>query len=412
MYDTTIHAKTLARRLQASDFVADPMLFGAPYRQSLIDQATAIGSFGFPALALTTSQLRGKNVYQLVDLASLLVIRHLTSNIRRITGVKQDNRQFIVECIRILMESGVPFRLYKFDIKNFYESVLVEDILDRLAGDVAFSGQSARALESFFQRLQSSGVVGLPRGLAISATLSEYLLRRFDDDISNASGVWYYSRFVDDIIVVAKRDLHPVKFTEFATTALPIGLRFNAKSSTLDFPAVKKGNTADSEGKFSFLGYTFDVSKAFRNPSDRRVSRIVNVDMAPSKIRRLKTRLVNSVIQYNRDGIYADLLDRVRLLTSNFRFVDYKTGTRRTSGIYFNYPLIDPATATSFTELDKFFRNLIMSPHPKNALRPHLPPQRRRELVRLTFRSGFERKRFFHFRTERIAQLRSCWAYA
>jgi hypothetical protein len=412
MYDTTIHQRTLARQLRISDFIADPLLFGEPHRRAMLNQAAAIGTFGFPPLNVTTSTLRGKNIYQLADLPALLVTRHLTSNIRRITGVKQDDRKFIVECVRTLLETGTSFRVYKFDIKAYYESVLVEDILDRLKLDIAFSGQSSQALESLFQRLQNAGIYGLPRGMALSATLSEYLLRGFDHAVSNMPGVWYYSRFVDDMIVIGSSDLHPIIFTQSVANILPNGLSFNEKSQGLNFVGLQKAIPLATEGTFPFLGYQFDVSRAFRRPSGRTIFRTVTVDMAPSKVRRLKTRIVRAALQYKKDGIFFDLRDRIRLLTSNFTFVDRKTGERRISGIYFNYPLIDISSANCFDALDRFLRNLITSPHPKNSARPALTPQRRRELVRLTFRSGFEQKRFFHFNTDRLVHLRSCWHHA
>jgi hypothetical protein len=413
MYDPTIHAKTIARHLQAADFIRDKSLFDSEYAKSLLERAVSVGTAGFDSISLATSCLRGKPVYQLKDLSDLLVIRHITTNIRRITSVKQDNRQFIVECIRTLLEDGTPFRVYKYDIKHFYESVRVDAIIAQLHRDVAFSDQSIRALSSFFRQLQTHGVKGLPRGLALSATLAEYLLRSLDHKIASHCNVWYYARFVDDILIIANLDQDVREFSEFANNALPPGLVFNEKSRHLPFTARQKGNSAtDIEGVFDFLGYSFSVSKAFYRSPENKIARVVAVDISASKIKKLKTRVVRAILRYKEDNNYNDLLSRMRLLTSNFRFVDRASGAPRISGIYFNYPVIDAASGCGLDELDRFVRKAITSPHHKNRLRPTLTIEQKKAILNLTFRSGFEEKRFYAFKPKRLAELKSCWAYA
>ncbi|MDB5595654.1 MAG: phage-related reverse [Hyphomicrobiales bacterium] len=410
MYDATIHLGTIARQFQKADFVDDPDLLDDAYRLRFIERAVSIGQVGFKALTLTKSLLRGKTVYQLSDLAELLVLRHLTSNIRRVTGVRQDNRPFIVDCIRSLMREGTPFRVYKYDIKEFYESVVISDIISHLHDDVAFSGQAVRTLASFFEQLENNGVSGLPRGLALSATLAEYLMRSFDYKLSRYKCVQYFSRFVDDIIIVTNFETPANKIHEAASNALPSGLSFNSKSKSMVYKPFEKKNTSVDEGDFEFLGYRFAVSQAHR--LDQSIARTVRVDMAASKVRRIKTRLIHAVLQYRRDNNFTDLLSRCRLLTGNFRMIDRKAGSYRLSGIYFSYPLIDIDGSESMKELDEFIRKLVSSPHSRNALRPNLSRSQQIELMRLTFRSGFKNKRFYHFRPKRLAELRACWAYA
>jgi hypothetical protein len=411
MYDTTIHAKTIARRLTKADFAADKNLFDPVYLAQTVKDAVAVGQAGFAGTPVKQSDLRGKKVYQLTRLKDLLVVRHVTANIRRITAVKQDNRKFIVECIKTLMSDGGGFRVYKYDIKNFYESVSIADITDKLKSDVAFSGQSSRVVISLFEEFKSQGISGLPRGLAISATLSEYILRSFDRKISQHKDVWYYSRFVDDIIVIAKFAPSPDAINEFSREALPPGLEFNRKSKSLAFEPWVKSNTNIKEADFDFLGYNFCVGKSYRT-KENKIARSVSVDIAPSKIRRMKTRIAKSLLQFKSDGIFVDLHDRMRLLTSNFTFIDKASGRRRIAGIYYNYPLVDAATSTALSELDHFVRAAMLSPHKNNALKIALTNQQRLLLLRMTFHSGFTKKRFFNFPSKRISALKDCWKYA
>lgn len=422
MYDPTIHSKTLARQLRADDFIADKQLLDPVYRAGVISKAVNLGCNGFGPTTLKRSSLRGKDIYGTVDVAEALVLRHITANIRRITGVKQDDRPFIVQCIKTLVSEGVPYRIYKFDVAKFYESVRVPLIMDRLRDDIAFSGQSVRALSSFFACLQAAGINGLPRGLSLSATLAEYLMRGFDRKMTELNrtpgiderasvGIWYYSRFVDDILIITDGRENIADFRSAALAALPPGLVFNRKSRVLDFMSFSKGNKADLEDEIDFLGYKFDISKAHRNTYNK-IERVVNLDLAASKLRRFKSRISKSLWIYHRDKSFVDLRDRIRLLSSNVVYVDPQSGVRRASGLAFNYPLLNPISSKALPGLDQFLRSAIMSPHPKNQLRPTaLNSAQRRELAGLTFTRGFVDRRFFHFSGKRLAYLTSAWAH-
>lgn len=407
-----MHAKTLARHVRKSDFKADPSIYDRVVLNQKISQAAQIAVLGYGAVGLKTSMLRGKAVYQLADLSDQLVARHITSNIRRVTSVKQDDRQFIVTCLAKLMAEGLPFRVYKFDIASFYESVSPTQILDRLERDTAFSGQSVRALRSLFTQLDALNVRGLPRGMSLSATLAEYLLRDMDRNLASARGVRFYARFVDDIIIITDGKEDAVEFRSLAKDALPMGLAFNKKSNSWAFSPWAKGNTDAIEHRIDFLGYRFSVSLVHRDPALEKRVRRVSLDIAPSKVRKLKTRLAKALIAYAVDNDFDILRDRVRLLTSNFRFTQKGSGARRTSGIYFNYPLVSGDASIALRELDNFLLSTLTSRHPKNRLRPVMSAKHRQHLLNLRFRDGFEQKRFFAFSSGRLAQITRCWAYA
>ncbi|AMK22349.1 MULTISPECIES: antiviral reverse transcriptase Drt3a [unclassified Sphingobium] len=411
MHDPTIHPKSITRQFRSADFIKDPTLLTPDTLKQVVNDAVRLGCSGFDGVAIKSSDLRGKSIYQIDGLAPQLVLRHITSNIRRITGVKQDDRQFIVNCIKKLGSEGTSFRVYKFDVKSFYETVPIDDVLKMLERDLAFSGQSVRALSSLFADLGKLGVAGLPRGMAISATLSEYLMRKFDRIASSTTGVWYYSRFVDDIIIITDGREDEQPFKVHIEAALPKGLRFNEKSRCYAFGQFNGAKMPSDEHSFDFLGYHFAVSCAFRG-SDNKIRREVKLDLAPSKVNKIKTRIAKSLIQYKADNNFADLRDRVRLLTSNFSFEDRVTGAKRNSGVYFNYPLITEPSSGGLRALDKFLRNSIISSTPKNKLFPALGPVQEKEVIRLSFVHGHIKKRFFSFDPKRLAHLTGCWFYA
>lgn len=412
MFDGSIHFKTIARQFRPIDFVDEPLLLQLAFKEQVIKDAVQIGAAGFGGVHIKKSDLKGKPIYQLDGYPPLLVARHIAANVRRITGVKQDNRQFIIECLRSLLQEGIPFRAYRLDIKNFYESVDGQQVIDSLRLNEGFSGQSALSLQSFFSELKSQGVPGLPRGLGLSATLAEYFLSAFDDRVSNIDEVWFYVRFVDDIFIITSGREDSVQFEEGLRNDLPDGLEFNsAKREVMDFERFNK-NQSGVEHVFSYLGYQFEVSRVQRDKGGSPLRRSVAIDIAPSKVRKLKTRIVRTLIAFKDDGDYDLLRSRVRLLTSNFNFVDRQSGIRRVSGIYFNYPMTDFELSRSLPALDRFLRNSLMSPHPGNKWRPAITKAQRSELLNLTFSGGFRSKRFYSFGPSALAKLVACWRYA
>jgi hypothetical protein len=412
MFDGSIHSKTVARQFRPFDFVDEPLLLDEAYKQQVIEDAVQIGLTGFGGLQVKKSDLKGKPIYQLDGYPALLVARHIAANVRRITGVKQDNRQFIIECLRSLLEEGISFRAYRLDIKNFYESVDVEQVLESLRSNEGFSGQSALSLRSFFTELTGLGIPGLPRGLGLSATLAEYFLRDFDETVANTNEVWFFARFVDDIFIITSGREDQAQFEGSLKNALPEGLSFNPKKHVvMDFERFNKSQDG-VEHEFSYLGYQFEVSRVLRGKGNFSLSRNVRIDIAPSKVRKIKTRIMRTLIAFQSDGNYGLLKSRIRLLTSNFNFVDRQSGIRRVSGIYFNYPMTDFEQSSSLRALDKFLRNSLMSPHAGNKWRPAITKAQRRELLNMTFSDGFRSRRFYNFGPSTLAKLVSCWRYA
>jgi len=87
MSDQTIHVRSIARHFQPKDFIADPLLLDEAVKNGVVDKAVAIGIEGFAAVSLLKSDLRGKEVYQVTDIAQLLVLRHIAkSNALRAVG--------------------------------------------------------------------------------------------------------------------------------------------------------------------------------------------------------------------------------------------------------------------------------------------------------------------------------------
>lgn len=413
MYDSTIHPKTVARHVRKADFHADPSLYDDRQLENLVRRAVHIGTTGFTTVSAQKNIHHGKPIYRLTNLAEELVIRHISGNIRRVTGVKQDDRQFIITCMQKILEEGVPFQIFKFDIRSFYETVVPSLMIDKLKNDGAFSSQGVRALDSFFSALSNIGVRGLPRGISISATLAEYLMRDFDKLISNSKGVYFYARFVDDIVIITNDTVNEEIFKGIAERELPQGLQFNHKSRHLRFQPFDKNAPPVEAGSFEFLGYRFSISHPYRDITyENRIRRNVHLDIAKSKVKKIKTRVARSLLAYSQNKNFDLLLSRFRLLTSNFKYTDKKSDHPRLAGIYFNYPLVFLNESKALPALDKYALNCVTAPHPKNHLMPVLTTSQRQQILNLRFTDGFKNKRFFSFSARELSVLTKCWAYA
>lgn len=411
MQDSTIHALTMLKQLRSADILSHNLLHDDQAKQAIISSAVSVREAGFQNINLATSVLRGKNVYRNKGLPHELVVRHMTAHIKRVTGVKQDNRDFIISCLKSILQSGERCRIYKFDIKSFYESVDMPQIIEGLRNDIAFSRQFTNAFESFFSEMEKINIPGLPRGMSISATLAEYLLRPFDQEVSRLSDVRFYARFVDDIVIVTGGIEGVADFSTQITGFLPVGLRFNSKSKHVDLQDYTKPGSKSTEAKFEFLGYKFSISHTHRNKEDKLARKVV-LDIASTKICRIKTKISKALLDFKNTNDFQMFLNRIQLLTSNYNFEKKSSGAMQKTGIFFNYPMIDAELTSGLDQLDKYLRNTVCSPHPKNLLRPSLTKSQRRQILKLTFRRGFERKRFYSFAPNRLSQLTSCWSYA
>ena len=411
MFDSSLHAKTLARQFRRSDFHPSSWNVALADKESIIADALSLARVGFDRVSLRQNSLGDKTIYRHAAIGEALLIRHVADGVRRITGVRQSDRKGIVKSLVAVVGEGIPFGVLKFDIRSFYESVDPFEIIANLRADSAFSRQSVNLLESFFDALRRQGIRGLPRGIGLSATLSEYMLRNFDRAIAAHPGITFYSRYVDDGIIVAspQQDLDDMR--AFVSAALPQSLELHrAKTKAYVFGRYVRGNPGIIEREFDFLGYNLKVSEIIQIDQSR--LRNVELDISAKKISKIKRRMAKAILAFNDGGNYAHLISRTKLLTSNFGYIDKSSGQQRFSGLRYNYGLIDPHQSSALIELDRFLTNVIKSPHPGNRLRPNLSEAQARNLLGFGFKRGFLRNRFFTFREDHLRQMIGCWAHA
>ncbi|MCO5155937.1 MAG: RNA-directed DNA polymerase [Aquamicrobium sp.] len=413
MHDPTFHYATMARNFQKADFRRDPNLIQEPVRAAVIVAAVQKAQVGFQQVDIASSKLRNSDVYRLNDISEQLILRHINRTIRRITRIKQSNRTSIVNSIIRLSEEGLPFRIYKLDIASFYESIDPAAVIEQIRRDGAYSSHFSSLLRTFFACLTNVNILGLPRGLAISATLSEILMRDFDREAMLDPRVHYYARFVDDIIIITSGKENAREFLRTVRRRLLPGISFNSKKTRI-YTLSQFSNTHNAsppiDAELDYLGYKISIHHTQR--TDRRYHRKVRLDLSEKKEKRIKSRLYLSFAEFRINNDFTALLNRVRMLCNNFHFIDVDRSIKRKSGIFFNYPLINLDASEALPRLDRYLHHLIVS-HYAAAPGPGLFGRAQREaLFRNSFVKGYREKRFFHFPPSQLAALTRCWRYA
>lgn len=336
------------------------------------------------------------------------MLRKINRNIRTITRVKQSDRPTIIRSIDNLLREGVPLCIYKLDLASFYENIDTNALLQFISSDSAIPKQTTTLIHHFLNKSSQFGVSGLPRGIPISATLAEYAMRSFDQAVETLPECYYYSRFVDDIVLFTNGDEKQTTLMKTLRSHLSFNLDFNFKKCrAIHLSADTKSQNTPTQF-VEFLGYKFILNGVSKNRKGQ-IERDVRIDIAESKVKKQKKRIANTFMDFNKNGDHNTLYDRIRLLTGNYSVYDFEKETKRKSGIYYSYPLIDSLNSEALRSLDKFYRGAILSG--KHNQTRKLSMREKRFLLKYSFSRGHKSRIFYHFSQSRLPRLLGCWAY-
>jgi hypothetical protein len=388
---------------------------------TLADTAKSISEGSYISAEFDNYFINKKPIYCTASKADEVVFSKLNHNIRGLYRVKQSDRHSIVKQVMSLLKEESPKYVYKFDIKDFYKNVDVNSCLEKIKNDQVVSAESEIVFEEFVRQLKNTSIEGLPRGIGLSATLSELAMRDFDQKMMSHENVYYYSRYVDDILIFA---LEKINIKSDLISFLPKGLALNwGKTKVLEVkkclcqpeclctPAPKvckcftkckcKLSTDSKQLKFDFLGYSFSFPSLAKSKS----SDWIKIDLSISKAKKLKRRLYLSFKSYIEKGNSNLLENRIKFLTGNHYIPQHKNKTDRIkSGVYYNYIHINEPL--QYKELDSFLSTLI---HRDYGKRIFLSPQHKEALIKYSFLSGFKSKRLCPFNGAQINKIKGCW---
>ncbi|SDI54980.1 MULTISPECIES: antiviral reverse transcriptase Drt3a [Bradyrhizobium] len=400
----------LSNCIHSKDLLNDDCVAGSYDAEELAQRATTVVQYGFTTLKLEPVLIKRKVAYRVRSTPHSVVLRGLNRLIRQATKIRPSDRDTIIRRLGTVLAEGVPHRIYKFDIKAFFESVDTKRLFDELANVSTLPRSAALVLEHYLNELHSRGIIGLPRGVQLSATLSEFTLQRFDGELSILPEVYFHARYVDDIVIVTSGRENPKDFARKIRRLLaPLGLELNhKKTKRIEIPVQSKSDGRATLGQFDYLGYNFSIHESTRN-AERRLAREVEITIAGTKIARLKTRLCCSIGAFLDDGDIGKLERRLQVLTGNYNVRDFSIGRSRNTGLYCNYRRVNSQAALA--ELDTFFRSLLIGTRNRlsRRLATKAPAKVRRSLLKYNFVQSFNQRTFYNFPMTELGELRRCW---
>jgi hypothetical protein len=182
-----------------------------------------------------------------------------------------------------------------------------------------------------------TGKSGVPRGMNISATMSELYMRKFDRWVRSYDSVYYYARFVDDIIIFSNSLPDSLKLISSLNSQLKDlaeGLTINYNKTelfdgkTIENLDIENGKKLIKKHKLDYLGYAFKVENG------RSKNRKLIVSIAEKKVTKIKTRVVKAFLDFSKNKNFGLLEKRVHFLTGNYSIRKSEEGNSLRAGIY------------------------------------------------------------------------------
>lgn len=354
---------------------------------------------------------KNESYFFVETLPEKLILRKLNDNIKRIYKDEQANRKFVIQQIKVLLAEDTPFWVIKTDIKSFYESIDRNKIFNKLKNDAMLSYYSISLINSVFNNSIVKQNKGLPRGVNISSTLSEIYMRKFDQWTQRFSDVYYYARFVDDIIIFISNKTSAIKMLNALDVKLKettSSLQIN-KSKTELFEGEKiiriqnLSNHKTKKENIEFLGYDFRISQ-----ESTKKTKLITVSIAEKKIKKIKSRIVKTYLDYLKNKDFKLLNQRIKFLSGNYGISKNSDNSILKAGIYYNYSHLN--NYDKLSELDSFHKKLLFSK--KNNLgsniNANLSSHQKSILKKYCFKTGFYKKIYNSFSYQEMGEITNC----
>lgn len=358
--------------------------------------------------------INSKKVYLIGNLSEKLVLRKCALNLRQGSNTILRHRNIIIEEIVPHLRDGTDYKVYRLDIKSFFESINTSDLIIKLEKIPNITRHTKNIVKYFLKTINCSCPQGLPRGIEISPILSEIYLNEFDLAIISDHEVFYYSRFVDDIIIVTSTKYEESLFIRKIQTNLPTGLKLNKEKQKIIHLGKKEGQEKIYKDSFEFLGYKFNINKVEEARKEKTVFRTVSIDFSKKRLSKLKTRISRAYYAYFKYGNFNLLLDRITFLTTNrdqkskSKSRDGQADTKICTGIYYSNCKVD-SNSQDLLELDFFLKKITLSTPIMKKPRYTLSRDQKNKLLKRSFVRGFNEKIYRRFNYNRAEEILRVW---
>lgn len=360
----------------------------ADIRKNLANISYHLSDSVFDFNNIYIQRINGQKIFSTKSKEEYLALKVIDRALRRIYKIRFGDKSSICQCIIQSLTDESLHNITRLDFKSFFESVPRDKIIKKIISDSMLDPVLIDSLRKLNIKLSSKNYSGLPRGLSLSSTLAEIYLRDFDKHIKSDSNTYYYARYVDDIIVIAKSCIVKSEVS-IKTEVLKLKLTLNEEKSII----IKKEDAID----FDYLGYNFKF-----------LNKKILVSMSTRKKKKIKTRIIKSIIDYTNNNNSSILVKRIKFLTTNHHLEINKEMSELKSGIYYNNILINDFSCLS--ELDEFLRKSISSNSGSYSKKvKKIPLKVREEIFRMSFFNGYIKKEVSTFSNEDHLKIKACW---
>jgi hypothetical protein len=364
-------------------------------------------------------RINGKIIYFIDKSPEIFfVLKKLQYNIKHSFKVKPANRYEITNQVKNLLDNNFPKYVIRTDIKNFYESISHKKLKEKINKNEIFSSFSKKMLNKILNNFQSytKNSKGIPRGIAISAYISEIYMQDIDNKIKSLPNVIYYARYVDDIIVVitpnqTNEELNYLE--EIRKFVKNEKLELNEKKTKkfdLRIPVKKNSDKNYSSESLEFLGYKYYFSN-LKNGN-------IDVGLTSNKKKKYFKKIKLSFEEYTKNSKYNEkkarklLVKRIRYLSENTKLVNVKKYIM--IGIYFSNPLLNKIEDLKC--LDLYLNKKINNIQCYDKLLKEnggyiILENFKTRLKKFSFEKGFEEKRFCKFTSSELIETTKIWEY-
>nr|WP_315173932.1 antiviral reverse transcriptase Drt3a [uncultured Flavobacterium sp.] len=360
---------------------------------------------------------KGNQLYETINTAeNHLVLKQIQYNIQQTYKIKQSDRKLIISQQSLLLDDKFPKLIIRTDIKKFYESIPHKELLKKIEQNNLLNFQSKKVirdiLKKYWNILINDGTkntsderVGIPRGIGVSALLSELYMRNIDRKIKSLNNVTYYSRYVDDILIIItpsfKKENTPSTqyIEEIKKIVCEYGLEINEDKDKTSFIDLRD-DISTIRDSFTYLGYRFNFEK-----------NKLQICMSSKKFKRYISKIEVSFLEYANDILKykgketetrRKLIQRIKFLTSNTKLSNRKGNVL--IGIYFSNQFLS-MPFKNLRVLDKKLKREIYSLESAVGTSPKLI----NTLKSFSFISGFNDRIISEFHPESFEKIIKIW---
>ena len=340
--------------------------------------------------------LKGKDYggqsYKFKDnVCNFFISKKIQENIRETYKVRQSSRYAILSELINLLEDNCPKYIIRTDIKNFYESIPQKILLEKINNDYLLSIITKKFINQIFEsynkltgQTDADTAIGVPRGIGISAYLSELFMRNVDNQIQELDDLIYYARYVDDIIAIFVPQSKKVDDNYLKKYLIRIKEIVEKEKLFINEEKTKEYNLLDSlssndlkNNSINYLGYEIGSTN----------NKLV-IELSKNKIKKYFNRIKLSFENFsnkkhhNRKKEFNLLLARIKYLTSNTKLRNNKD--KVFVGIYYSNPFLN-----SDKSLEKMEKRLDWY-----IARAKLTNKEKRKIKGYSFIDGFKNRTF------------------